>query len=180
MEAPSTGDSLAPTAACVWYPCDETVSFGGAGDVPQTTFAATSDTKPEAVFQLLIQRGFEPIVWDRQVAPPRAKIKQRLNWIGDLSLRSDFKWCTNKSSYRDERNRIDSSLSPGCPGVQNPTVSNITRRPSGCFRTKPGGITSAHKPNTSSSRTSSQSVFDRSHFRASVRPILESNSPCAE
>lgn len=65
METPSTGDSLTPTAARVWYPCDETVSFGGASDVPQTTFAAMSDTKREAVSQLLIQRGFEPIVWDR-------------------------------------------------------------------------------------------------------------------
>ncbi len=103
MEAPSTGYTLTPTAARVWYACDGTISFGGASDVPQITFAASSDAKREAIAQLLAQRGFEPMTWDRRIALPREKTKQWLSWIGDPSPGSEYKWCTTESRYQELR-----------------------------------------------------------------------------
>lgn len=103
MEAPSTGYSLTPPAARVWYACDGTISFGGASDVPQITFAATGDAKREAITQLLAQRGFEPMVWDRRVALPRAKTKSWLEWLGEPSPGSEYKWCIDESEYTQLR-----------------------------------------------------------------------------
>lgn len=99
MTAPSTGYSLTPTAARVWYACDGTISFGGASDVPQITFAATADAKRQAIGQLLAQRGFQPMIWDRRVALPREKTKPWLNWIGEPSPGSEYKWCTDEATY---------------------------------------------------------------------------------
>lgn len=102
-EAPSTGYSLTPTAARVWYACDGTISFAGASDVPQITFAASSDAKREAVAQLLSQRGFEPLTWDRRVALPREQTKPWLNWIDDPAPGSEYKWCTTEEAYQNSR-----------------------------------------------------------------------------
>lgn len=105
VEAPSTGYSLTPVAARVWYACDGTISFGGASDVPQITFAATSDAKREAVAQLLTQRGFDSMTWDRRVALPRAETKHWLDWIGEPSPGSEYKWCIDESTYREIRGK---------------------------------------------------------------------------
>ena len=75
MEAPSTGYSLTPTAARVWYDCDGTLRFGGSSDVPQVVFTATADAKRAAIRQLLAQRGFQPMEWQRRVALPHEKTK---------------------------------------------------------------------------------------------------------
>ncbi len=104
MSGPSTGYSLTPTAARVWHACDGALSFGGSSDVPRIAFAATSDAKRDAIAQLLAQRGFQPQIWDRRVALPRAKTKPWLNWIGDPSPGSEYKWCVDEASYRDARN----------------------------------------------------------------------------
>jgi hypothetical protein len=103
MEAPSTGYSLTPTAARVWYACDGTLSFGGSSDVPQVVFSATADPKRAAIRQLLAQRGFQPMEWQRRVALPREKTKPWLKWLGESTPGSEYKWCTDEATYRQLR-----------------------------------------------------------------------------
>ena len=110
MEAPSTGYSLTPTAARVWYACDGTLSFGGSSDVPQVVFTATADAKRAAIRQLLAQRGFQPMEWERRVALPREKTKPWLEWIGKPAPGSEYKWCTDEATYRRLRRDVTSSV----------------------------------------------------------------------
>jgi len=101
--APTTDYSITPTAARVWYACDGTISFGGASDIPQITFAASADSKRHAIAQLLSQRGFTPLVWDRRVALPRDETQAWLNWIGEPSPGSEYKWCIDEEAYTQMR-----------------------------------------------------------------------------
>ena len=106
MDAPSTGYWLRQAAARIWYACDGTISFGGESDVPQITFAATDDGKRAAIAHLLDERGFQPMVWERRVALPRAQTKPWLSWLGDPTPGSEYKWCTDEAAYRDVRERV--------------------------------------------------------------------------
>ena len=103
MDAPSTEYTLTPTAARVWYACDGTVSFGGASDIPQLTFTVTADGRREALAELLAQQEFEPMVWDRRVGLTHHQTKRWLEWIGEPTPGSEYKWCTDESAYEAER-----------------------------------------------------------------------------
>jgi hypothetical protein len=103
MEAPSTGYTLTPTAARIWYACDGTLSFAGSSDVPQITFAAKADKKRLALKDLLAHRGFDPLLWERRVALPREQTKQWLSWLGEPTPGSEYKWCTDEPQYRQLR-----------------------------------------------------------------------------
>ena len=99
-EAPSTGYSLTPIAARVWDACDGTLSFSGASNVPQVVFTATADAKRAPITQLLAQRGFQPMEWERRVALPCEKTKPWLEWLGKPASGIEYKWCADEATYR--------------------------------------------------------------------------------
>lgn len=98
--APSTGWELTPTAARCWYACDGGLSFTSPNATGQVTLPAQTDRQQRALSRLLARVGFSAVQWERRVALPRAETEQWLEWLGEPTPGSEYKWATSAIEYR--------------------------------------------------------------------------------
>lgn len=111
VNAPPTGWTLTPQPARIWYACDGALSWTGRDRTTrQVTFAAENDSKREALVVLLNQDGFDATAWDRRIALSSTETGRWLEWLGDPTPGSEYKWAGSLAEYRAIRDGPDSEV----------------------------------------------------------------------
>jgi len=91
-----------PTARC-WYACDGGLEWPGASTQPRATWTITDDTKRAACKRVLRERDYDPMEWERRLALSLDETERFLQWLGEPTPGSEYKWALDRDEYERHR-----------------------------------------------------------------------------
>ena len=95
-----------PTARC-WYACDGGLEWPGTSTQPRATWTITDDTKRAACKRVLRERDYDPMEWERRLALSFDETERFLEWLGEPTPGSEYKWALDRDEYERQRENID-------------------------------------------------------------------------
>jgi len=106
-DPPADGWDLTRPIARIWYACDGGLEWPGDSDRPRAVWTITNDDKRAACAQQLRERGHGVMVWDRRVALCFNETESFLEWIGEPTPGSEYKWTVGRNSSSRRRNEVE-------------------------------------------------------------------------
>ena len=104
MDAPPTdGWTLSRSIARCWYACDGGLEWPGTSTQPRATWTITDDTKRTACKRVLHELDYHPMEWERRLALSFDETERFLEWLGEPTPGSEYKWALDRDEYERRR-----------------------------------------------------------------------------
>ncbi|MBX0288724.1 hypothetical protein EGH22_20550 [Halomicroarcula sp. F28] len=105
---PAEGWTLSRPIARCWYACDGGLEWPGTSTRPRAQWTITDDAKRAACKRVLREQDYDPMEWERRLALSFDETECFLEWLGEPTPGSGYKWTLDRDEYERRRDLVGS------------------------------------------------------------------------